>query len=121
MAIYIFATIVMKRRREQAALKLVRALKRDTEANQRGALTYLVHRTLDKKTRKQSRTLYFYEVYRNKAALDAHIASKAWKAMEQNWPECFEGSYKHPRFFNATRLAGFTRPGAIPVARPRKR
>ena len=121
MGIIIFATIIMKRGREQGALRLVRALKRDAEANQPGTRTYLVHRTLDRKTNKATRTLYFYEVYRNKAALNAHLTSDSWKAVEKHWPTYFEGSPKKPVFFNAERIAGFTRPGAIPVARRRKR
>jgi quinol monooxygenase YgiN len=120
MAIYIFATIVMKRGREKGGLKLIRAVERGTEASQPGANTYLLHRTLDKKTNKVTRKLFIYEVYRDKPALDAHLASKGWKAMKEHWKTYFEGSYKYPRYFNAVRLAGFTRPGAIPVARSRK-
>jgi quinol monooxygenase YgiN len=121
MAIYIFATIIMKHGRVKDALKLISAVERNTETSQPGANTYLLHRTLDAETKKITRTLFIYEVYRDEAALTAHLNSKAWKAMQKNWANCFEGSYENPTFFNGERLAGFTRPGAIPVARATKR
>ncbi|HEX7981213.1 MAG TPA: antibiotic biosynthesis monooxygenase [Gemmatimonadaceae bacterium] len=117
MTITTIATFTMRAGREADALKLIRAVKRQAESEQPGTLVYLVHLVLDKKG-KPTRTLYFYERYRNEAALQAHLASTSWKRVIAKWPECFEG--KSPKtgleFFGVKRIAAFERPGAIPIA-----
>lgn len=119
MTITSIATFTMRAGREADALALIRAVKRQAERDQPGTLVYLVHRTLDKKG-KPTRTLYFYERYRNVAALNAHLASSSWKRVIAKWTDCFEG--KSPktgiRFFGVKRIAAFERAGAIPIAPP---
>lgn len=119
MTITSIATFTMRAGREADALALIRAVKRQAEREQPGTLVYLVHRTLDKKG-KPTRTLYFYERYRNAAALNAHLASSSWKRVVAKWTDCFEG--KSPktgiRFFGVKRIAAFERAGAIPIAPP---
>jgi len=119
MTITSIATFTMRAGRETDALALIRAVKRQAERDQPGTLVYLVHRTLDKKG-KPTRTLYFYERYRNAAALNAHLASSSWKRVIAKWTDYFEG--KSPRtgikFFGVKRIAAFERPGAIPIAPP---
>ena len=119
MTITSIATFTMRAGRESDALALIRAVKRQAEREQPGTLVYLVHRTLDKKG-KPTRTLYFYERYRNAAALNAHLASSSWKRVIAKWTDCFEG--KSPRtgikFFGVKRIAAFERAGAIPIAPP---
>jgi len=119
MTITSVATFTMRPGRETDALALIRAVKRQAERDQPGTLVYLVHRTLDKKG-KPTRTLYFYERYRNAAALNAHLASSSWKRVIAKWTDCFEG--KSPKtgikFFGVQRIAAFERPGAIPIAPP---
>lgn len=119
MTITSIATFTMRAGREADALALIRAVKRQAERDQPGTLVYLVHRTLDKKG-KPTRTLYFYERYRNAAALNAHLASSSWKRVIAKWTDCFEG--KSPktgiRFFGVKRIAAFERAGAIPIAPP---
>ena len=119
MTITSVATFTMRAGRETDALALIRAVKRQAERDQPGTLVYLVHRTLDKKGN-PTRTLYFYERYRNAAALNAHLASSSWKRVIAKWTDCFEG--KSPKtgieFFGVKRIAAFERPGAIPIAPP---
>lgn len=119
MTITSIATFTMRAGREADALALIRAVKRQAERDQPGTLVYLVHRTIDKKG-KPTRTLYFYERYRNVAALNAHLASSSWKRVIAKWTDCFEG--KSPktgiRFFGVKRIAAFERAGAIPIAPP---
>ena len=119
MPITSIATFTMRAGRETAALALIRAVKRQAEREQPGTLVYLVHRTLDKKG-KPTRTLYFYERYRNEAALQAHLASSSWKRVVAKWAECFEGRSPTTglKFFGVKRIAAFERPGAIPTAPP---
>jgi quinol monooxygenase YgiN len=117
MTITSVATFTMRAGREADALALIRAVKRQARDEQPGTLVYLVHRVLDKKG-KPTRTLYFYERYRNEAALQAHLASTSWQRVTAKWSECFEG--KSPRtginFFGVQRIAAFERAGAIPIA-----
>jgi len=119
MPITSIATFTMRAGHEADALTLIRAVKRQAEREQPGTLVYLVHRVLDRKG-KPTRTLYFYERYRNEAALQAHLASTSWKRVIAKWTDCFEG--KSPRtgirFFGVKRIAAFERPGAIPIAPP---
>ena len=119
MTITSVATFTMRAGREADALALIRAVKRQAEREQPGTLVYLVHRVLDRKG-KPTRTLYFYERYRNAAALNAHLASSSWKRVIAKWTDCFEG--KSPKtgieFFGVKRIAAFERPGAIPIAPP---
>jgi quinol monooxygenase YgiN len=119
MTITSIATFTMRAGREADALALIRAVKRQAERDQPGTLVYLVHRTLDKKG-KPTRTLYFYERYRNAAALNAHLASSSWKRVIAKWTDCFEG--KSPKtgikFFGVKRISAFERAGAIPIAPP---
>ena len=119
MTITSIATFTMRAGRETDALALIRAVKRQAERDQPGTLVYLVHRTLDKKG-KPTRTLYFYERYRNAAALNAHLASSSWKRVIAKWTDCFEGKSAKAaiKFFGVQRIAAFERPGAIPIAPP---
>ncbi|HEX7942887.1 MAG TPA: antibiotic biosynthesis monooxygenase [Gemmatimonadaceae bacterium] len=120
MTITSIATFTMRAGREADALALIRAVKRQAEREQPGTLVYLVHLVhlvLDKKG-KPTRTLYFYERYRNESALKAHLASTSWQRVVAKWTECFEG--KSPKtgidFFGVKRIAAFERAGAIPTA-----
>jgi quinol monooxygenase YgiN len=117
MTITSVATFTMRAGREADALKLIRAVKRQAENAQPGTLVYLVHLVLDAKG-KPTRTLYFYERYRNQAALRAHLASTSWKRLIAKWTECFEGRSPKTgiKFFGVKRIAAFERPGAIPIA-----
>jgi len=117
MPITSIATFTMRAGREADALALIRAVKRQAEREQPGALVYLVHRVLDKKG-KPTRTLYFYERYRNQAALNAHLASTSWKRVVAKWPDCFEGKSAKAgvKFFGVKRIGAFERPGATPIA-----
>jgi len=116
MIITTIATFTMRRGKVPGALRLIRAVKKQAESEQPGTLVYLVHRTLDAKG-KPTRVLYFYERYRNKAALDAHLASESWEAVLTQWTRFFEGTYpKAIKFFGVQRIAAFARDGAIPSA-----
>ena len=117
MTITSIATFTMRAGREAEALKLIGAVKRQAEREQPGTLVYLVHRVLDAKG-KPTRTLYFYERYRNEAALKAHLASSSWQRVTARWKENFEGTSPKAgiRFFGVKRIAAFERAGAIPVA-----
>ena len=90
MIITSIATFEMRQGREKAALKLIAAVKRQAEREQPGTLVYLVHRILDKNG-KATRHLYFYERYRNMAALNAHLASSSWQQVDAEWTRCFVG------------------------------
>jgi quinol monooxygenase YgiN len=119
--ITVIAHFTMRRNAVPGALRLIRAVKRQAEAEQPGTLVYLVHRKLDKQNR-PLRTLVFYERYRGMRALNAHLNSSSWQAVVKNWPRYFEGaSAKSSKFFNVKRLAAFARPGAIRVVRAKKR
>lgn len=114
MVITTIATFTIRRGKVPGALQLIRAVKKQAEAEQPGTLVYLVHRTLDAKG-KPTRVLYFYERYRNRAALDAHLASESWEAVLTQWTRFFEGTYpKSLKFFGIERIAAFARVGAIP-------
>jgi quinol monooxygenase YgiN len=117
MTITSVATFTMRAGRESDALALIRAVKRQALEEQPGTLVYLVHRVLDAEGQ-PTRTLYFYERYRNEAALRAHLASTSWKRVVASWTECFEGSSAQEgiKFFGLKRIAAFERVGAIPIA-----
>ena len=117
MTITSVATFTMRAGRESDALALIRAVKRQALEEQPGTLVYLVHRVLDKEG-KPTRTLYFYESYRNEAALRAHLASTSWQRVTEKWTECFEGRSARSAisFFGVKRIAAFERPGVIPIA-----
>src|SRR3954470_23002181 len=117
MTITSIATFTIRAGRETDALALIRAVKRHAQREQPGSLVYLVHRVLDAKG-KPTRTLYFYERYRNAAALHAHLASTSWQRVTERWTECFEGKAAKTgiKFFGVKRIAAFERPGAIPIA-----
>ena len=117
MPITSIATFTMRAGREADALTLIRAVKRQAEREQPGTLVYLVHRVLDRKG-KPTRTLYFYERYRNEAALQAHLASTSWQRVTAQWTDCFEGKSAKAaiKFFGVQRIAAFERAGTIPTA-----
>ncbi len=107
--ITLVAQFRMKAGKEKRALALVNAVRRESERSQPQTLQYLVHRILDK-NKKPSRDLVFYECYRNGRALNAHLASPSWKALEAAWRECFEGpSSKAIKVMSLDRLGGFVR------------
>jgi quinol monooxygenase YgiN len=111
------AEFTMRKGREAGALRLVAAVKRQSEREQPGTLVYLVHRVLDKRNR-PTRTLLFYERYRSPAALQAHLRATSWQAIEQQWRTYFEGSSWHTITSTMlTRIAAFERRGAIPVSK----
>jgi quinol monooxygenase YgiN len=111
------ATFTMKAGKEAGALRLVNAVKRQAEREQRGTLVYLVHRVVDQKGR-STRQLLFYERYRNAAALQAHHASSSWQAVATQWTAFFEGRSPHSiTVSHLKRIAAFARPGAIPRSR----
>lgn len=111
------AQFTMRPGKVREALALVAAVKRQAEKDQPGTLVYLVHRVRGK-SGAPGRTLLFYEQYRNKKALDAHLRSSSWQAIEKSWAKYFEGrSTKSIQALMLKRIAAFERPGAIPAAR----
>src|SRR3954470_5342086 len=108
MTITSIATFTIRAGRETDALALIRAVKRHAQREQPGTLVYLVHRVLDKKG-KPTRTLYFYERYRNQAALRTHLASSSWQRVTANWADNFEGRSAKAaiEFFGVKRIAAF--------------
>lgn len=84
------AQFTMKAGAEQRALRLVDAVREQADREQPGTLLYLVHRVLENK--KETRTLLFYECYRDQKALAAHLASSSWQRLTKAWPRCFEGT-----------------------------
>jgi len=112
------AEFTMRRGRVPGALRLIRAVERQAREEQPGTLVYLAHRVLDSRGR-PTRRLCFYECYRNKTALKAHLHSSSWRAVEAEWTRYFEGASSQTaiKFFGVGRIAAFERPGAIPVAR----
>ena len=122
MIITTIATFEMRSGRVPGALRLIAAVKRQAEAEQPGTLVYLVHRVLDKRTNRPTRQLYFYERYRNLAALNAHLASSSWQRVVKEWSRYFEGkSSKSISFFGVQRIAAFARQGTIPVPKRRRK
>ena len=118
MSITSVATFEMRRGREAGALRLIAAVKRQAEREQPGTLIYLVHRVIGQRTGRPTRHLYFYECYRNQAALQAHLHSGSWRRVQAEWTRYFKGSYKTGiKFFGVKRIAAFARRGAIPIAR----
>ena len=107
------AELTIKPGREAGALKLVRAAACGARRGQPGTLVYFVHQvTKGAKQPKPTRTLLFYECYRNQAALNAHLASPSWQAIEAQWPRSFEGKPLVGKGITLTglqRLAGFAR------------
>lgn len=99
------AQFTMKAGAEQRALRLVDAVRQEADREQPGTLLYLVHRVMDKK--RETRTLLFYECYRDQKALDAHLASSSWTRLKRAWPRCFEGSPDAIDVTFAHRIGGF--------------
>ena len=111
------AQFTMRPGKVRQARALVAAVKRQSQKHQPGTLVYLVHR-VRAKSGAPGRTLLFYEQYRNQKALNAHLQSSAWQAIEKNWKKYFEGgSAKSIHASMLKRIAAFERPGAIPAAR----
>lgn len=104
--ITIIAQFTMKAGATSLALARVAAVRRQTDREQPGALVYLVHRLLDARKR-PTRTLVFYECYRDRKALQAHLDSSSWKALVKGWSDCFEGTPKDIQVTFLARLAGF--------------
>lgn len=114
--IVLTARFTMRAGKVREALDLVRAVKEQAESDQPGTLVYLVHRILTEEGR-PGRTLLFYEEYRDQRALDAHLSSSSWKAVEKTWSTCFEGTSSSAiESTMLKRIAAFERAGAIPVA-----
>lgn len=121
MTITTIATFTMRPGKEQGALRLIAAVRRQAEREQPGTLVYMVHRVLDKKNQ-PTRTLYCYERYRNTAALEKHLNSSSWQRVQQDWRTYFEGTVRGGvKFFGVERISAFARPGAIPAAKRRGR
>lgn len=99
----------MKRGKERAALRLVAAVRRQAESSQSGTREYVVHRVLHRQSRRPTRTLAFYECYRNRGALTAHMKSTSWKALTAAWPAHFEGKPTRISVIWLRRVAGFAR------------
>lgn len=108
------AQCTMRPGRSARALALVERVRRQSEREQPGTLLYLVHRVLDAK-RRPTRSLLFYECYRDQSALDAHLASTSWQALVAAWGACFEGSPTTMTVTGLARLGGFVRL-AVPSA-----
>jgi quinol monooxygenase YgiN len=109
------AEFTMRIGKVREALALVTAVKQQAEKTQPGTLVYLVHRVLE--NGRPGRTLVFYERYRDQRALDAHLNSSSWKAVEKGWTKCFEGpSSRSIQASTLMRVAAFERAGAIPLA-----
>ncbi len=104
--ITLVAQFTMKVGAVSRALELVDAVRRQSDQEQPGTLLYLVHRVLDDKGR-ETRTLLFYECYRDDAALQAHLGSSAWKALVKAWPTCFEGTPSDVVVTKVRRIGGF--------------
>ncbi len=104
--ITLVAQFTMKAGAVSRALKLVDAVRRQSEEEQPGTLLYLVHRVLDAKGR-ESRTLLFYECYRDDTALTAHLKSSSWVALTKAWSRCFEGTPSDVAVTKLRRLGGF--------------
>lgn len=115
------AQFTMKAGKVPEALKLVRAVKRQSQKEQPGTLVYMVHRVLASNGQ-PSRTLLFYERYRSKEALQAHLASSSWQAIVTNWSTYFEGDGPSTAITSEKldRIAAFARPGAIPAPRSKR-
>lgn len=93
------------------ALARVNAVRDQANLEQPGTLLYLVHQVLDA-SGNATRSLLFYECYRNQAALDAHLASSSWQTLVNGWSECFEGTSTIGNGITLTsldRLGGFVR------------
>lgn len=104
--ITLVAQFTMKAGAVKSALALVDAVRRESDEGQPGTLLYLVHRVLDAKGR-ETRTLLFYECYRDDAALKAHLKSRSWKALKKGWSDCFEGKSSDIAVTKLRRLGGF--------------
>lgn len=100
------AQFTMKAGAVSRALQLVDAVRQQADAEQPGTLLYLVHRVLDAKGR-ETRTLLFYECYRDDAALSAHLKSSSWVALKKAWSRCFEGTPNDVAVTKVRRLGGF--------------
>ena len=100
------AQFTMKAGQVHGALALVNAVKEQSDAEQPGTLLYLVHRVLDAKN-KPTRQLLFYECYRDKQALNKHLASSSWKALTSKWSTYFEGTSSDIVVTSLDRFAGF--------------
>lgn len=112
--IVLTARFTMRPGKVREALDLVKTVKEQAEREQPGTLVYLVHRVLTGKGR-PGRTLLFYEEYRDQQALDAHLNSSSWKAIEKKWSTCFEGTSSSAiESSMLKRIAAFERAGAIP-------
>lgn len=116
MAETVWASMTMKSGMEEGALKLINAVRRQTEREQPGALVYIVHRVLDADGA-PTREVRFYERYRSKAAVQAHLSSTSWHALLANWSTYFEGPSPeiHAVYDPLLRIGGFAREGAIPI------
>lgn len=115
-AITLLSRFTMRRGKEAQALELIGAVKRQSVRDQPGTLVYLVHRVLDKQHR-PTRTLLFYERYRDQAAVKAHLAASSWLALRRDWKNCFEGA--NAQVTSVAPIAEFARPGAIPISKSR--
>ncbi|HNV73262.1 MAG: antibiotic biosynthesis monooxygenase [Gemmatimonadetes bacterium] len=105
--ITLVAQFTMKPGKVALALRRVDAVRAQADQEQPGTLLYLVHRVLDAKGR-PTRTLLFYESYRDAAALQAHLDSASWKALEAGWSQCFEGTRaKGVKVTKLDRIGGF--------------
>ena len=111
-AISLLARFTIRRGKEAQALQLIGAVKRQSARDQPGTLVYLVHRVLDKQYR-PTRTLLFYERYRDQAALNAHVDASSWQALLRDWKKCFEGA--KAKVMHVAAIAEFVRPGAVSI------
>ena len=104
------------------ALRLIEAVKRQSEREQPGTLVYLVNHVLDKQNRPTG-TLLFYERYRDLAALKAHLNASSWQAVHRAWKKVFEGAPPAPgrKVTPLASISEFARPGAIPSPARRRR
>ena len=100
------ARFTMRAGQVPLALRRVAAVKTQSDREQPGTLLYLVHRELDARKR-ATRTLLFYECYRDQKALQVHLASSSWQSLTRRWSECFEGTHEDIQVTSLERIAGF--------------
>ena len=101
----VIARFKMQPGKEDEALAAVKKMATEVEANEPGALAYVMHRG-----QVDPLEIYVYEVYADQAAFDAHRRIPHMDAMQANFAQLMDRTS-----FNADlleRVAGFIRPPA---------
>ena len=96
--------VKIKDGKEEEALAKVNAMAEAVQANEPGALAYVVHRNQE-----DSSEIVFFERYADEAALESHSQTAHMGAMRENFAEIFDtASIKIERL---DRIAGEVRAG----------